>query len=105
MDDIIDTVPGTLPGSIWKEYIAFGNSGAIQFSALVSLEYLDLSYNVFADTIPPYLGLLTNLKYVYMQGNTLHGTLPSSLQYLTDVQSISFASNSQTPYLLIPMEI
>jgi hypothetical protein len=84
-----NNLSGTIPSSLGQ---------------LVSLQTLDLSYNLqISGTIPSSLGQLRNLKEVYLFLNQLSGTIPASLGSLSNLQWLNFYNNQLSgtiPYSL-----
>lgn len=58
------------------------------------LTYLDLSNNLFSETIPNCLTKLTNLVYLNLGKNKFFGKLPSSIGNLTQIMSLHLRYNS-----------
>ncbi|KAJ9691215.1 hypothetical protein PVL29_013406 [Vitis rotundifolia] len=61
---------------------------------LKSLEYLDLSDNLFFSSLPPGIGKLANLKNLSLAGNNFSGSIPDSISGLESIQSLDFSRNS-----------
>ncbi|RVW30840.1 putative LRR receptor-like serine/threonine-protein kinase [Vitis vinifera] len=61
---------------------------------LKSLEYLDLSDNLFFSSLPPGIGKLANLKNLSLAGNNFSGSIPDSILGLESIQSLDFSRNS-----------
>lgn len=61
---------------------------------LKSLEYLDLSDNLFFSSLPPGIGKLANLKNLSLAGNNFSGSIPDSISGLESIQSLDFSHNS-----------
>lgn len=61
---------------------------------LKSLEYLDLSDNLFFSSLPPGIGKLANLKNLSLAGNIFSGSIPDSISGLESIQSLDFSRNS-----------
>ena len=47
-----------------------------RYGKLQHLKILDLSYNSFTRSIPPYIGALSSLKAISLSSNPLYGILP-----------------------------
>lgn len=66
-----------------------------RFNHFVGPEFLDLSSNKLAGSIPSELGLLSQLTRLDVRQNYLQGPLPITLQNLTQLQVVYFSSNQQ----------
>lgn len=53
-------------------------------------EWVFIGNNLFSDTLPTQLGLLTNLEYFYAEGNQFTGTIPSEMGQMTEMREIDF---------------
>ena len=77
---------------------AFGLKGALHnfsFSSFPSLTILNLSNNLFFDTIPSHLANLSKLIHLDLSANQLSGKIPSICQ-LTSLRSLSLRRNILT---------
>ncbi|KAL3344151.1 hypothetical protein AABB24_023540 [Solanum stoloniferum] len=59
-----------------------------------SLQYLDLSGNLFNSSIPPEVGQLGRLKNLSLAGNNFSGMIPETISGLVSVQSLDLSHNS-----------
>ncbi|KAI4343101.1 hypothetical protein MLD38_027641 [Melastoma candidum] len=59
-----------------------------------SLEFLDLSDNLFSSSLPPGIGKLESLKNLSLAGNNFSGAIPDLISGLTSVQSLDLSRNS-----------
>ncbi|XP_048433574.1 receptor-like protein EIX1 [Pyrus x bretschneideri] len=59
-----------------------------------SLSVLDLSYNDFNSTLPPWLFSLTKLVTLEMHSTSLHGALPETFGSLTSLRMLDLSENS-----------
>lgn len=64
-----------------------------------SLEYLDLSDNLFFSSLPSEIGKLTNLKNLSLAGNNFSGSIPDTISGLESVRSLDFSRNSFSGHL------
>lgn len=59
-----------------------------------SIEYLDLSNNLFFSTLPPEIGKLQSLKNLSLAGNNFSGSIPDSIGGLSSIQLLDLSRNS-----------
>ncbi|KAI4368058.1 hypothetical protein MLD38_016665 [Melastoma candidum] len=59
-----------------------------------SLEFLDLSDNLFSSTLPSGFGKLERLKNLSLAGNNFSGSIPDSISGLVSIQSLDLSRNS-----------
>lgn len=59
-----------------------------------SLEYLDLSHNLFSSSLLPGIGKLESLRNLSLAGNNFSGLIPDSISGLASIQSLDLSSNS-----------
>lgn len=59
-----------------------------------SLEYLDLSHNLFSSSFLPGIGKLASLRNLSLAGNNFSGLIPDSISGLASIQSLDLSSNS-----------
>lgn len=59
-----------------------------------SLEYLDLSDNLFFSTLPPGIGNLGSLKNLSLSGNNFSGSIPDTFSGLRSIQSLDLSHNT-----------
>ncbi|KAF8413458.1 hypothetical protein HHK36_001445 [Tetracentron sinense] len=59
-----------------------------------SLEYLDISNNLFFSTLPLEIGKLGTLRNLSLSGNNFSGSIPDSLADLAMIQSMDLSRNS-----------
>ncbi|XP_062180849.1 leucine-rich repeat receptor-like serine/threonine-protein kinase RGI4 [Phragmites australis] len=64
------------------------------FQDLLSLQYLDLSYNVIGGTLPSDIGMLTSLTKLILSGNRLSGPLPPEIGSCSWLQLLDVGGNS-----------
>ncbi|XP_065847187.1 LRR receptor-like serine/threonine-protein kinase GHR1 [Euphorbia lathyris] len=58
-----------------------------------SLEFLDISNNLFSSSLPTAFGKLSSLKNLSLAGNNFSGSIPESISGLASVQSLDFSRN------------
>ncbi|POO00994.1 Tyrosine-protein kinase [Trema orientale] len=58
-----------------------------------SLEYLDVSHNLFSSPLPVGIGRLQSLKNLSLAGNNFSGSIPDSISGLSSIQSLDLSSN------------
>ncbi|XP_048429954.1 LRR receptor-like serine/threonine-protein kinase GHR1 [Pyrus x bretschneideri] len=58
-----------------------------------SLEFLDLSNNLFSSPLPPGIGRLGSLRNLSLAGNNFSGSIPDSISGLSSVQSLDLSRN------------
>ncbi|XP_077213928.1 leucine-rich repeat protein kinase family protein [Tasmannia lanceolata] len=63
------------------------------FEKLVELEFLDLSWNKFGNSIPPELGSIRNLRSLNLSNNLLTGIIPDELRSLERLQDLQISGN------------
>ncbi|GKV03945.1 hypothetical protein SLEP1_g16178 [Rubroshorea leprosula] len=61
-----------------------------------SLEFLDLSNNLFSSSLPPGIGKLGNLRNLSLAGNNFSGSIPDIISGLVSIQSLDLSRNSLT---------
>ncbi|XP_050223562.1 LRR receptor-like serine/threonine-protein kinase GHR1 [Mercurialis annua] len=59
-----------------------------------SLEFLDVSNNLFSSALPTGFGKLGSLKNLSLAGNNFSGSIPDSISGLVSVQSLDLSRNS-----------
>ncbi|KAB2637160.1 LRR receptor-like serine/threonine-protein kinase [Pyrus ussuriensis x Pyrus communis] len=59
-----------------------------------SLEFLDLSNNLFSSPLPPGIGRLGSLRNLSLGGNNFSGSIPDSISGLSSVQLLDLSRNS-----------
>ncbi|XP_030552376.1 LRR receptor-like serine/threonine-protein kinase GHR1 [Rhodamnia argentea] len=59
-----------------------------------SLEYLDLSHNLFSSSLLPGIGKLASLRNLSLAGNNFSGPIPDSISGLASIQSLDLSGNS-----------
>ncbi|XP_074293670.1 receptor-like protein EIX2 [Silene latifolia] len=60
----------------------------------MGLIYLDLSNNLFSETIPDCWGYFSNLKILNLENNRITGNLPSSIASLSTLQALHLRNNN-----------
>ena len=58
-----------------------------------SLVYINLSFNLFSDIIPPSIGALDDLRYLFLNNNFISGELPIELFQLNNLRYLWLSSN------------
>ncbi|CAO2815346.1 unnamed protein product [Amaranthus hypochondriacus] len=58
------------------------------------LQYLDISNNLFSDSLPSGIGNLASLQNLSLAGNNFSGPIPDSVSGLTALQSLDLSRNS-----------
>lgn len=71
-------------------------SGSIpdNIGTFVKLQYLDISNNLFTDSLPSGIGDLASLQNLTLAGNNFSGPIPDSISGLTSLQSLDLSRNS-----------
>ncbi|OMO83241.1 hypothetical protein CCACVL1_11492 [Corchorus capsularis] len=59
-----------------------------------SLEFLDVSNNLFSSSLPPGLGKLGSLRNLSLAGNNFSGSIPDTISGLASIQSLDLSRNS-----------
>ncbi|KAJ4702981.1 Leucine-rich receptor-like protein kinase family protein [Melia azedarach] len=59
-----------------------------------SLEFLDLSDNLFSSSLPSGIGKLESLRNLSLAGNNFSGLIPDSISGLVSIQSLDLSRNS-----------
>ncbi|XWS20723.1 hypothetical protein CRYUN_Cryun31cG0127100 [Craigia yunnanensis] len=59
-----------------------------------SLEFLDVSNNLFASSLPPGVGKLGSLRNLSLAGNNFSGSIPDTISGLVSIQSLDLSRNS-----------
>ncbi|GMN54665.1 hypothetical protein TIFTF001_023781 [Ficus carica] len=59
-----------------------------------SLEYLDVSGNLFSSPLPAGIGKLGSLSNLSLAGNNFSGSIPDSISGLSSIQSLDLSGNS-----------
>lgn len=59
-----------------------------------SLEYLDVSGNLFSSPLPAGIGKLGSLRNLSLAGNNFSGSIPDSISGLSSIQSLDLSGNS-----------
>ncbi|KAJ0952824.1 putative non-specific serine/threonine protein kinase [Helianthus annuus] len=70
----------------------FSTALPVEFTKLLKLEYLDLSYNNFTGTIPSEWATM-QLTYLLLRGNRLSGSFPTTLTSMTSLTYLNIIGN------------
>ncbi|XVF23081.1 hypothetical protein REPUB_Repub13aG0007200 [Reevesia pubescens] len=58
-----------------------------------SLEFLDVSNNLFSSSLPPSIGKLGSLRNLSLAGNNFSGSIPDTISGLASIQSLDLSRN------------
>ena len=81
-------------------YLYYGDGLPPQFGALVNLEKLRLSYNLFEGVLEsedqPVLGAMTKLTHLEMESNFFTGTMPTVISTMPQLVYLYMRRNDMT---------
>jgi hypothetical protein len=69
------------------------------FKELLSLQYLDLSYNAIRGALPSDIGMLTSLTKLVLSGNRLSGPIPPEIGSCSRLQLLDVGGNSLSGHI------